>query len=102
MGVFKSVTLYRTDGGVVMAVDEMTSSHLLNAIHHHLKQVSTIDFLKEAVEFKEDGADRLVLRKAALKNTINVLGIELASRDPKDEEMVVETCSRRNFEEREY
>lgn len=100
MGVFQSITLYRTDRDEVLAVSDMSSSHLLNAINHHNKQIDTISFLKDTLEFSDEAGERLEERGRDLINTISVLANELASRNIADEEVVIESDPRRNFNER--
>lgn len=86
MGVFRSVVLYRTDSNQVVAVSEMDTSHLLNAINHHRKQVDTITFLKDEFNFTGTRARNLDKRREDLIHTIEVLAKELAKRDPQDDE----------------
>lgn len=83
MGIFNSVIMYRTDGGIVKAVDEMDVTHLMNAIMHHNKQINLL----------EDMIDRgglntlttLKVRVKQLRETVEVLERELISRDPADD-----------------
>jgi predicted transposase YbfD/YdcC len=86
MGVFKSVVLYRTDGNQVMAVADMSTSHLLNAINHHNKQVETIHWLLDTMNYNTKQQKCLTDRAEELVQTVEVLGLELAERDPKDDE----------------
>jgi len=83
MGLVKSRTMYRTDGGKVMAVEEMTASHLLNAIGHHQRQADTVEAML-GMGYKPDF---LKPRVEELESTLVILRTELESRDStKDEE----------------
>lgn len=90
MGVIKSITLYRTDRGEVVAVQDMEVTHLLNAIHHHNVQVETCGFVLETIELTKAGKERLEERREALMTTIMVLSCELVSRDPQNDEVAIE------------
>ena len=89
MGIFNSVVLYRADTGKVSAVVDMDTTHLLNAINHHRTQVATIDFIMETLELNKAGKSRLLMRQAALINTISVLAVELTRRDASEDEVEV-------------
>lgn len=66
-----------------MAVEEMTASHLLNAIAHHQTQANT---LEEMVKLGYPDTF-LVPRLAAMEDTLTTLRSELETRDPtKDDE----------------
>ena len=86
MGVFAKVVLYRTDGGQVMGVEDMDTSHLLNAIHHHNKQIKTCEFVKETIVLSKKSVDNLTRRVDDLVNTVTILAAELVKRDPADDE----------------
>ena len=60
----------------------MQSSHLLNAINHHLKQVETINYVGR--EFGFTGT-YLQQRKVDLQDTIRILATELASRPVEED-----------------
>lgn len=66
-----------------MAVEEMTASHLLNAIGHHGRQAETVD-VAMGMGYKPDF---LKPRAEELEITLVTLRTELEGRDPdKDEE----------------
>jgi hypothetical protein len=80
----KSSVTYVTDRGIELEVPEMETTHLVNAIGHHMKQLDTLrraisDFMP--YDKKEDGffLDR---RCESLSSTITILTLELAKRDP--------------------
>ena len=82
MGVFRSEILYRTDAGKVLAVTEMATSHLMNAIAHHQKQVVV---LEDILEEYEGDTGYIKARKANLEETIVILQEELIERNPDDD-----------------
>jgi len=84
MGVFKSRVKYRSDGGQQFHVADMATSHLINAIGHHNKQLDTIEDIMQSYT-----GDLLFIkqRREDLEETVDVLTDELIERDPaKDPE----------------
>ncbi len=66
-----------------MAVEEMTASHLLNAIGHHGRQAETVDVML-GMGYK---SNFLKPRMEELENTLVILRTELEGRNHvKDEE----------------
>lgn len=86
MGVFKAVTMYRTDTGKEMAVEDMESTHLMNAINHHKKQCDMVMILIQKRSANHQDIGYLKAREANLHDTIAVLEEELAHRNPDDEQ----------------
>lgn len=99
MGVFKAVTMYRTDTGKEMAVEDMESTHLMNAINHHKKQLDLIIIMIQKRSANNQDQGYLASRRANLADTIEVLENELAQRNPDDEQESVRRDSggRRNW-----
>ena len=89
MGIFSSITMYRTDGGQVMALSDMTTSHLLNAINHHRTQINTVISVQETIDVSKAGKDRLERRLESLSITVTALSCELVKRDPIEDPEVV-------------
>lgn len=82
MGVYKSRVKYRSDGGQQFHVADMATSHLINAIGHHNKQLVVLadimhDYSGDLLFIKQ--------RREDLEETIDVLTAELIERDPKDD-----------------
>ncbi len=82
MGVFKSKQKYRSDSGHTTFVERMTTSHLINAIGHHNRQLDTLadimqNYTGDLVFIKQ--------RREDLEETVDVLTDELIERDPKDD-----------------
>jgi hypothetical protein len=98
MGVFKAVTMYRTDTGKELAVEEMTTTHLMNAINHHKKQCDMIIKLKWKRSSNGKSTGFLPQREADLKETIAVLEEELSERNPDDEREGGQRAYGRRFE----
>jgi hypothetical protein len=69
---------YVADTGKEFEVTEMTASHLLNAIGHHLKQIESLDF----IERYASPPHHLLKRKEGLLETIQILAEELQTRSP--------------------
>lgn len=92
MGLRTRKFVYISDRGQEFEINEMGSSHLLNAINHHGKQVVVV---KEAIEYARDPDDRFRLeqdqvrnlmdRQEGLEETIHELLTELANRSPEDD-----------------
>ena len=82
MGIYKrrARVYYRTDAGKTVAVDEMSVSHLMNAINHHLKQV---DLLQGIMEGWSGDLSFIEQRHKDLVATVDTLIEELNERDPK-------------------
>jgi len=85
MGIKKVRTAtYISDSGKEFDLAEMTSSHILNVIIHHQKQLEAV---LRCPGF-EDDYPFLFKREQSLRDTIAVLYAEIATRDPdKDEEI---------------
>lgn len=81
MGLKKRQFVYVSDRGQEFEIDEMQSSHLLNAINHHNTQWCTIEEMLNA-----NGANtNLRERQVELENTIAELQTELANRTLEDD-----------------
>jgi len=77
---------YIADTGKEYQLDEMASSHILNVIAHHQKQVYALNQFPLLTNLPEQ--ENIDARKANLLDTINELYRELATRHPdKDEEV---------------
>lgn len=100
MGVFRAVTMYRTDTGKELAVEEMETTHLMNAINHHKKQCDMIIMLIQKRSGNGKSTGYLPQREADLKETIAVLEEELAERNPDDEREAGQIIRGRRFEPR--
>jgi hypothetical protein len=86
---------YIADTGKEYQLDEMTSSHILNVIAHHQKQLEAMGLCPGFENFPF-----LIARDRGLRDTITVLYSELAARDPdKDDEI---TPSRNFNNDRSY
>lgn len=70
--------VYTTDRGIEMEVRNMPSTHLVNAIAHHLKQFEALDKIVPALV-----TPFLEKRKYMLQDTIRILALELGTRDPE-------------------
>ena len=68
--------VYTADTGREFALDQMSSSHLLNVIAHHRRQYDTLKWILEKVH-----TDELANRKNDLANMMAMLISELAKRD---------------------
>lgn len=88
MGLFNRKPVYVSDRGDEYQVDEMEPSHLLNAIHHHRKQINTIDWILEQTGGTDAEKNQMLhLRRISLHTTVEALVKELRTRDPdKDHE----------------
>ena len=82
MGLFTRKPVYISDRGDEFQVDEMESSHLLNAINHHRTQISTIDWIMESLSKDKNDFTNLHLRRINLHTTVEALVKELLTRDP--------------------
>lgn len=80
----KASATYIADTGKEFEVSEMADSHLLNVIAHHQKQVEALAVVYNRLQDTQRGY--LTKRLETLAETINILGIELANRDPDTEE----------------
>lgn len=84
MGVFKSRVKYRSDTNQQFHVADMQTSHLINAIGHHNRQLETLENV--AQNYTGD-LTYIKQRRDDLEETIDVLTDELIERDPdKDPE----------------
>lgn len=80
----KRNTTYIADTGKEFVIEEMTDSHLLNTIAHHVKQVEALANVYNRLDSSLRG--HLMAKLEILNKTIEALGIELAMRDPNTEE----------------
>jgi hypothetical protein len=87
---------YVADTGKEFEVTEMTDSHLLNAIGHHLKQIESL----AAVDKYTNPPHHLLKRKAGLEQTVIILTEELQTRDPDTEEDRREKYVNKKWEDR--
>lgn len=74
-------TVYRADSGKVFELENMSPSHILNVIHHHRNQVSSLVHLINA-GYDNPDTQLLMARLKMLEETLEALGKELARRDP--------------------
>lgn len=81
MGLFIRKPAYITDRGDVYDVEDMASSHLLNAIKHHRHQIETIEWVLGVVPKSAD-LTQVERRKIQLHSTVEALVTELLTRDP--------------------
>lgn len=88
MGLFNRKPVYVSDRGDTYDVEEMESSHLLNAINHHRTQIATIDWIIDQTGGPDAEKQQMLhLRRINLFNTVEALVKELRTRDPdKDHE----------------
>lgn len=83
MGLFNRKPIYVSDRGDEFEVEDMESSHLLNAINHHRTQIDTIDWILEQTGGTDAQKNQLLhLRRISLHNTVEALVKELRLRDP--------------------
>lgn len=85
MGIVNTRTMYQTDGGKTLAVEDMTASHLMNAINHHHTQLHTVSHMINRWKANDGDAVYLEARKAGLWSTLQTLMDELATRDPNND-----------------
>ena len=87
MGLKKRQFVYVSDRGQEFEIDEMQSSHLLNAINHHHTQFHTVEMIKARLdpETKLQLGANLDERLGELGNTISELMMELANRSMEDD-----------------
>jgi hypothetical protein len=87
MGIRIQKVTYISDRGQEFEIDEMQSSHLMNAIHHHQKQIGVIaDLLFNEVWSPDDEQTKnLRERQDHLIETVNQLATELANRSLEDD-----------------
>ena len=85
---------YVSDTGQEFELSEMTSSHLLNVIAHHKKQLDGLHFTSSVVtgQMADEGRARW---NDEVLDTIRVLSEELLSRHPDEEDRRLE--ERRNI-----
>lgn len=74
-------SVYVSDRGQEFELSEMTASHLINAIAHHMKQVDVVDSCLSVFN-----NDLLRRRLNNLNDTISTLKLELSKRDPDEDE----------------
>lgn len=94
----KASATYIADTGKEFETTEMSDSHLLNTIGHHLKQLETLEFIERYVT----PPHHLKKRRQALEETIQILTEELATRDPETEEQRRGEIVNRNSKKWEY
>jgi len=82
MGIFTRQVEYLSDRGDTFELGNMQSSHLLNVIHHHSNQVTTLELMMDDKRFATEQA---LARLNGLKETILALQAELATRDPEED-----------------
>lgn len=82
MGLIKDGLKYQSDGGRTSYIANMTSSHLINAIAHHRRQV---DAIEEIMANVSGNMKHLKARLEDLEETIIALEDELIERDPADD-----------------
>lgn len=82
MGLFNRKPIYVTDRGDKYEVEEMESSHLLNAINHHRTQINTLDWILDQTGTDAVKNQFLHLRRISLHTTVEALVKELRTRDP--------------------
>ena len=85
MGLFNRKPIYISDRGDQYTVEEMESSHLLNAINHHRTQIATIDWILDLGDPDSRKNQMLHLRRINLFTTIEALVEELRKRDPDED-----------------
>jgi hypothetical protein len=78
----KASATYIADTGKEFEVSDMTDSHLLNAICHHLKQIDGL----EVCEKYASPPHHLIKRRELLQQTVQILAEELQTRDPDTED----------------
>lgn len=98
----QSVT-YVTDRGIEIEVGEMKASHLVNAIKHHDAQIQALINAKAmlaSIDHDDDdpGFPLLDKRIRLLRNTIYVLGQELAARDPDHDDVGNDRVQKGNWD----
>jgi hypothetical protein len=92
----KRVATYIADTGKEFELADMSDSHLLNAICHHLKQIEAL----EHCERYASPPHHLRKRRGALQQTVAVLVEELQTRDPDTEEERRKEIVERKWENR--
>lgn len=86
MGIKKRKFVYESDRGQEFEIDEMASSHLMNAINHHENQFQVVFGILKGGEYDPLHQRNLEARMQELQSTINALSQELASRHPDNDE----------------
>lgn len=97
MGIRKQKVVYYSDRGQGFEIDEMQSSHLLNAINHHTMQIHVLQSILDGGNFSDDHLDNLLDRKEDLRSTVEALSQELASRTLEDDAKRWEGNSTRDY-----
>ena len=77
--------VYVSDRGQEFEIEEMQSSHLMNAIHHHQKQYRVVNDILTGGNYAVGQMENLQERMEALGETIITLEQELASRSLEDD-----------------
>ena len=87
MGIKIRKFVYVVDRGIEFEIDEMQSSHLLNAINHHQKQADVVGELLTCEVWSPDPVQVRNLRERLdhLNETITQLTTELANRSLEDD-----------------
>ena len=85
MGLKRRQFVYVSDRNQEFEIDEMQSSHLMNAIHHHQKQWQVCENLCCSLSKESYLFANVAERQAAIEDTINELQGELASRTLEDD-----------------
>lgn len=86
MGMKSPKTIYISDRGKEFILEDMASSHLLNAIHHHHTQLHTVgNIIERRNEKGLDSIGNLDERRGGLTITLQALMDELAVRSLEDD-----------------
>lgn len=79
----KRSAIYLSDRGDEYELSQMHSSHILNVLAHHQKQIDALELLPGSVR-----TALLDKRIMSLRETIKVLAEELGTRDPDQDEVI--------------
>ena len=85
MGLKLRKFVYVSDRGQEFEVDEMATSHLLNALNHHHTQLHTVANCINRRKEQGKDVENLVERREALVELVQELMDELASRSLEDD-----------------
>lgn len=85
MGIKTTGPVYLADSGKEFDVQHMQSSHLLNVLAHHRKQVIEL----EEIAGGSVSGEFIARRLEGMNQTIRILQNELASRDPAEDDNYV-------------
>jgi len=94
VGIRETKTVYVSDRNQEFFLDQMETSHLLNAIAHHRKQMETITWIIEEsrhstpwITLRMAHQTFLIERESKLRYTIAQLAQELASRSVNEDDL---------------